>query len=120
MLCSCPRSFDEVPLDDHNFATISESYSTWPSENGRASEATVLVSRIEEALERAQNFMDVLERELDSVKCQSESPSSSSSGSPSHESSRQKQQAALLGLIASQSGFLLALVDECMEELSCQ
>lgn len=61
MLCSCPRSFDEVPLDDHNFATISESYSTWPSENGRASEATVLVSRIEEALERAQNFMDVLE-----------------------------------------------------------
>eukprot|EP00434_Breviolum_minutum_P021742 symbB.v1.2.019192.t1/scaffold1512.1/size114451/3 len=116
----CTRSFDEVPLDDHNFATISESYSTWPSENGRASEATVLVSRIEEALERAQNFMDVLERELDSVKCQSESPSSSSSGSPSHESSRQKQQAALLGLIASQSGFLLALVDECMEELSCQ
>lgn len=32
----------------------------------------------------------------------------------------QKQQAALLGLIASQSGFLLALVDECMEELSRQ
>lgn len=66
MLCSCPRSFDEVPLDDRNnhFAAISESYSTWPSENGRASEATVLVSRIEEALESAQNFMDVLETQM--------------------------------------------------------
>lgn len=49
-------NFDEVPLEHFDSA---DSCSTWSCENNKATEA--LVSRIEEALEKAQMFKDLLE-----------------------------------------------------------
>ena len=48
-------NIDEVPLEHFD----SDSCSMWSCENNKATEA--LVSRIEEALEKAQMFKDLLE-----------------------------------------------------------